>query len=216
MRIQIFLLSFTVLCIFDGNTQESSEFKLIENIKIEQIVDGGLSKSISEIFDELDVELESIMSNTDIFYFTRKDFDFINLYKCYIEGMKGIVIVAPFRGVGSVGSLGFAVFQTRLGLKKPMLIKVSPDVATFNYYDLSTGEVMTFAKTGDDVSIKLSTINLGRTYSKAQGCSKAVINCIYDIYNNRWSFVWAWISSSFHPIASLAISFYCFQRQCFE
>lgn len=215
MKRRFFLLIFVGLSISRVNAQKITELSLAETIKIELVMEESLTKSVSEFFYELKVDAENVINNTGIPSFTEEDFDFVNLYKCYVKGVQEIAIVAPFRKTGFAGSFGFAVFQTRLGLTKPMLVSGSADMTTLNYYDLSGGGAITFIKSGDGISSKISTIDLGRTDTKMQNCGQAIMDCINNIYNNYGSMsVWSWIQSAFMPATSAAIALVCVRKQC--
>jgi hypothetical protein len=210
-----FLLLLVGLSIFRGNAQKITELSLAETIKVELVTEPDLTKSVSEFFYELKVDPEKVMNSTGIPSFSGEDFDFVNLYKCYVKEMQETAIVAPFRKIGSAGSFGFAVFKTRLGLIKPMLVKSSADMTTLDYYDLSGGETITFIKSGDGVSSKISTIDLGPTGAKMQHCAQSVMDCIADIYTNYGSLsVWTWVQSIFIPATGAAIALACFRKQC--
>jgi hypothetical protein len=198
------------------DAQKVLEIPLAEGIKIEQVIDGNLSKWIEENFDALNYEAEDIMRETGIPSFKKEDFDLINLHKCSIKD-KGIALIASFREDGYTGSFGFVIFKTSEGLTRTILVKGSFDRNSLYYYDLNSGERLELLKVGEGISASITPLNFGYTYRKRNGCAQATINCINNLYNNQNSAVsfWTLVETHFLPATIYGFVALCLLQQCY-
>lgn len=198
-----------VISISQGNSQKAMELNLMETAKIEQITDFNLTKSVTEIFNELNVDAESLRNETGIPFFARENFDFVNLYKCSIKDIDVIAVVAPFRSTGNAGSFAFVAFQNSSGLSMPMLIRVTTDMNSISYYDLSGGGGVTAMISGDNVSTKISKVSLSLQNGKILNSNK-VIDCIHDMFH-KYSLrsLWSWVHTTLMPTSSIVYALIC-------
>lgn len=216
MKKFLFLFLIIGVSISEGKSQGSVEVDLMEKAIIEEIIDFNLSKSVNKIFDELNVDVKSIINETGIPSFAKGDFNFSTLYKCYIKDIDVFAVVAPFRSIGGAESFVFVAFQNKSGLSNPMLVRVNTDMNSMNYYDLSGGEVVTVVKSGDNVSAEISKINLSNQSDRVSNSKNPVMDCIHNMYHKfRLRSLWSWVHTALMPISGIVYVINCMNKTPF-